>query len=213
MTPVHLVPRVVVRNEETLGLLWVIARDVADDAAREDLSTVLTLELLAPQASWYRRNLANKAASSRMLRVVAVEPLSGGRKRQAFYSTCSQATALQVLALYAKRWSVEVAFHDAKTHLGFEEPQGWSRGAVERTAPVAMLLYSLIVSWFAEEGHRHYRPVLRPWYAKKSHATFTDMIDTLRRLSVREQSIAWGLSGPGSQKILDYLEKAVSMAA
>ena len=50
-----------------------------------------------------------------------------------------------VIAWYAGRWSVEIAFHDSKQHLGFDEPQGWSRQAVERTAPLVMLLYSLVV--------------------------------------------------------------------
>jgi hypothetical protein len=82
------------------------------------------------------------AAPDRPLRIVAVEPTSGGRPRQAFYSTCADASAEQVIAWYAMRWSVEVAFHDSKQHLGFQEPQGWSRRAVERTAPIAMLLYA-----------------------------------------------------------------------
>ena len=99
------------------------------------------------------------SAPARPLRVVAVEPLLGGRTRQAFYSTCSQAAAEQVLAWYAMRWSLEVAFHDSKQSLGFEEPQGWTRRAVERTAPMAMLLYSLIVLWFVDEGHHHYRAI------------------------------------------------------
>ncbi|MBU0638018.1 MAG: transposase, partial [Planctomycetes bacterium] len=84
-------------------------------------------------------------------------PLSGGRPMQAFHSTCHEATAEQVLTWYARRWSIEETFHDAKGHLGFEEPQGWTRKAVERTAPTAMLLYSLIVLWFAAEGQRHYQ--------------------------------------------------------
>lgn len=158
------------------------------------------------QARWH-------CASDLPLRVVAVEPLTGGRSVQAFYSTCHEATAVEVLQWYATRWGIEVAFHDAKTHLGFEEPQGWSRNAVERTAPVAMLLYSLIVLWFATEGHHHYRPVARPWYPQKRHATFTDMLATLRRISVREQALGWGLSGPGSHKILQTIENAVALAA
>jgi SRSO17 transposase len=152
------------------------------------------------------------AAPSRLLQIVAVEPLSGGRREQAFYSTCSTATALAVLTWYAQRWSIEVAFHDSKQHLGFEEPQGWSRRAAERTAPVAMLLYSLIVYWFATEGHRHWRPQRNSWYIKP-RASFGDMLATLRRESLREQSFGWGLSGPGSQKILHTLENTLSLAA
>jgi hypothetical protein len=153
------------------------------------------------------------AAPARLLRIVAVEPLTGGRPRQAFYSTCHAATAQQVLRWYAMRWSLEVAFHDSKTHLGFEEPQGWSRRAVERTAPVAMLLYSLIVVWFVREGHWSYRAAVRPWYQHKPHASFGDMLATLRRLSIRQAIIPWGLSGPGSQKILQTLENSIALAA
>lgn len=103
------------------------------------------------------------AAPERPLRVVATESLRGGRGQEVFYSTCSDATAEQVIGWYARRWSIEVMNHDSKQHLGFEEPQGWSRRAVERTAPLAMLLYSLIVLWFAREGHRSWRPLACPW--------------------------------------------------
>jgi len=153
------------------------------------------------------------AVPQRPLRVVAVEPLSGGRKTQAFYSTCHEATASQVLNWYAMRWSIEQTFHDAKGHLGFEQPQGWSRKAVERTAPTAMLLYSLIVLWFATEGHRHYRTPNRPWYRKKSCASFADMLNTLRCESVREQVLSLGLQGQGSKNVLKTLFIAVQQAA
>jgi hypothetical protein len=77
--------------------------------------------------------------------VEAVEPLTGGRRPQAFFSTRPDDAAEAVLERYACRWSIEVTNHDAKGQLGFEEPQGWSRPAAERTAPVAMLMYSLVV--------------------------------------------------------------------
>lgn len=152
-------------------------------------------------------------APDRLLRVVAVEPITGGRKPQAFYSTCSTASALEVLTWYALRWSMEVAFHDSKTHLGFEQPQGWTRRAAQRTAPVAMLLYSLVVKWFVTEGHRHFRPLPQSWYAAKPHASFGDMLATLRRRSLYEQTFSWGLHGPGSQKIIQTLEHVLALAA
>lgn len=153
------------------------------------------------------------AVPDRPLRIVAVEPLTGGRKMQAFYSTCHEATAEQVLTWYAMRWSIEEAFHDAKGHLGFEEPQGWTRKAVERTAPTAMLLYSLIVLWFAAEGHRHYRAPYRPWYRSKSCASFADMLNTLRCESVRVQVLSLGLQGQGSRNVMKTLCRAVQQAA
>ena len=152
------------------------------------------------------------AVPERPLRVVAVEALRGGRGQEVFYSTCHTASAETVIAWYAMRWSLEVAFHDSKQHLGFEQPQGWTRRAVQRTAPVAMLLYSLIVFWFVRQGHRHYRPDECPWYRRKSRASFLDMLTTLRRESVRNQFLSLGLSGEGSRKALQAIENAVSLA-
>ena len=158
-------------------------------------------------ALWYG------SAGSRLVRVVAVEPLSSGRKPQAFYTTVIDATAEQVISGYARRWAVEVTFREAKGHLGFEEPQGWTRRAVERTAPTAMLLYSLIVVWFARKGHRHLSFPNRPWYRQKHRASFADMLTTLRRECLREtflQTPAWD---PGSAKLVRSLVDLCSRAA
>jgi hypothetical protein len=153
------------------------------------------------------------AIPDRPLRIVAVEPLIGGRRIQAFYSTRYDASAEQVLIWYAMRWSIEVAFQSGKTHLGFEEPQGWTRPAVERTAPTAMLLYTLIVLWFARYGHRRYCQLDRPWYRTKRHASFADMLTTLRRESLREQVLSTPVHGPGSHKLRRTVLHAIQHAA
>lgn len=153
------------------------------------------------------------AVPKRPLRIVAVEPLSGGRTTQAFYSTLHEATARQVLIWYAKRWSIEETFHEAKGQLGFEEPQGWTRKAVERTAPTAMLLYSLVALWFARDGHRAYRAPYRPWYTHKAGLCFTDMLNTLRSESVGAQILSLRLRGRGHRKLVKSLLHAVQQAA
>src|SRR5262249_3848746 len=99
---------------------------------------------------------------ARPLRIVAVQPLCGGRKTQAFYSTCPNAAPKAVLAQYAERWSIEEMNRAAKTHLGMEQPQGWTQRAVLRTAPMALLLYSLIVLWFSNVGVHAYHAPHRP---------------------------------------------------
>lgn len=128
-------------------------------------------------ARWY-------GVPDRPLKIVAVAPLSGGRPEQAFYSTRLEDTANDVRVGFGGRWSIEEAIGGSKSFLGFEEPQGWSRLAVLRTAPIAMLLYSLIVVWFARFGHKVYRSLPRPWYPQKKHASFADMLRTLRRESL-----------------------------
>lgn len=153
------------------------------------------------------------AAPQRPLCVVALEAVQGGRGQEFFFSTCHDAQAEQVVGWYAMRWSIEVMNHDSKQHLGFEQPQGWSRSAVERTAPMAMLLYSLIVLWFGREGHRNWRLDHCPWYTSKTAPSFADMLATLRLQSVRQQVLTLAIGGPGSRKIKQLLENAVALAA
>jgi hypothetical protein len=144
------------------------------------------------------------------LKIVVVEPLVGGRPVQAFYSTQPEQTAEQVLTDYAARWSIEETFLGSKSHLGFEQPQGWSRKAVLRTAPTALLLYSLIVVWFAREGHRLHRPVERPWYRGKTRPSFADMLMTLRRESLR----AWVSAQAGATQLPQNLvERLIALPA
>lgn len=157
-------------------------------------------------ARWY-------CTPERSLRIVAVDPLSGGRSVQAFYSTEHGATAEQVLGYYARRWAVEQTFQETKSHLGFEQPQGWTRRAVERTAPTAMLIYALIVAWFADCGHRFWTAPERPWYRSKRGPAFLDMLDTLRRESLRTEVFHTGLAGPGSRKLKQTLLRVASLAA
>jgi len=131
---------------------------------------------------WY------KAMGTRRVRVVAVEPRSTGRKPQAFYSSDLTADAAEILRRYALRWSLEVAFHDSKQSLGFEEPQGWSRGAALRTGPMAMLLYSLVVIWFAKRRHKdRVATPKRPWFTLRPRTSFGDMLATLKRECVDEE--------------------------
>jgi hypothetical protein len=153
------------------------------------------------------------AAPDRPLKVVVVEPLTGGRTEQAFYSTRPDDSAKAVLERYAARWSMEVTNHDGKGQLGFEQPQGWTKRAVQRTAPMAMLLYSLVVLWFAAEGHWHYTPPDRPWYIGKTQASFADMLVTLRCESAKREVLSMHLHGRGSRNAVKLLIHAVKQAA
>ena len=153
------------------------------------------------------------AAPARPLRVVATEAIGGGRGVEVFYSTCADATAEQVIGQYASRWSIEVAYRDVKQSLGFEQPQGWCRKTVERTAPIAMLIYSLVIIWFAREGHRHWQPADHAWYATKRDPSFADMLAELKRRSIRGCIFSLPFDTMGPRKLFRILENAVNLAA
>jgi hypothetical protein len=76
-----------------------------------------------------------------------------------------------------------------------------------------MLLYSMIVLWFAHEGHRLYKPLECPWYTKKADPSFAAMIATLRCQCIRINILSMALKGPGSRKIKQLLENVVALAA
>jgi len=84
---------------------------------------------------------------------------------------------------------------------------------VERTAPTAMLLFSLIVIWFARGGHQHLTFPNRPWYRTKRQPSFADTLTTLRRECLREtflQTPAWD---EGFRKTFQSLVDLCSRAA
>jgi hypothetical protein len=133
-----------------------------------------------------RRALYYTAGGDRLLTIVLVRDVEGGRPDQMFYCTRLRWTAREILSCYARRWSIEVTFENAKQLLGFEDPANRKPKAVERTAPMALVLYTLIVVWFHQTGHRDVKFPDRSWYPQKAEPSFADMLTTLRRRSWSE---------------------------
>jgi DDE superfamily endonuclease len=91
----------------------------------------------------------------------------------------------RIVEIYARRWSIEVAFRDAKQLVGVGEAQNRTRCAVERTAPFGFLCLTLAIVWYAlagqaadDVGERRRRA---PWYLNKREPSVEDMLVKLRR--------------------------------
>lgn len=121
-----------------------------------------TVEVKVFDALWY------VVAGGRLMRFVLIRGWPGHDDDDVLVTTDLMATPQQVIECYCLRWKLEVTFEDAKGKLGFEDPQNRTDLAVERTAPMALCVYSLTVIWFATVGHR--LPGARvnsfPWYKK-----------------------------------------------
>jgi hypothetical protein len=76
-----------------------------------------------------------------------------------------------------------------------------------------MLLYGLVITWFADVGHRMWTAPERPWYHSKRGPAFVDMLVTLRRESLRTEVSHTGLAGPGSRKLRQTLLRVTALAA
>jgi hypothetical protein len=124
-----------------------------------------------------------KAGKDRLLRFVLSQDTVGGRPTRIFYSTDVNLNPKDILSIFSLRWAIEVTHFDCKQHLGLEDPANRVPKAVQRTAPMAMFLYSLTIVWYATEGHTEWLIPDLPWYWWKSEPSFADMLTTLRRKS------------------------------
>ena len=135
-----------------------------------------------------RQALYYKAGGQRLLTIVLTRDLEGKRPDQMFYCTKLDWDARQILSAYACRWAIECTFEYCKQLLGLEDPANRLPKAVQRTAPMALVFYALVVVWFHRHGRRFLRFPDRPWYPGKEEPSFADLLTTLRRVSYDDQS-------------------------
>jgi hypothetical protein len=164
-----------------------LAAWAADRAQHWEVLTFDQFGLHATLCVKTRQALYYKAGGPRLLTIVLVRDAGGKRPDQMFYCTRLDWDARQILSSYAARWAIEVTFENCKQLLGLEEPANRKPLAVERTAPMALFLYSVIVAWFHRVGHLHVSYPERRWYRHKEEPSFADQLSTLRRVSWDEQ--------------------------
>src|SRR5215217_3804475 len=136
------------------------------------------------------------------VRIVIVRDPSRRRRDEAFFCTDLAVDSSSILEGYARRWTIELAFHDQKQFLGFEDPQNQAPDAVARTAPVAGLVYDLVLLWYAARLRQGLAAgwTIRPWYRSKTTPSFLDMLTALRHESWRPYFSDPPLPGPATQK-------------
>jgi DDE superfamily endonuclease len=129
-----------------------------------------------------------KSGGDRLLTIVLVRDLEGGRPDQMFYCTALDWDVRRILGTYACRWAIECTFENCKQLLGLGEAANRLPMAVERTVPVGFFLYSIVIVWFHRVGHESVRFPFRPWYRHKREPSFADILTTLRRVSYDEKT-------------------------
>lgn len=133
-----------------------------------------TLEITSDTALWYR-----PGTPPRPVRWVLVRDPEGKRAPQAFFSTNTTLDPAHIIALFVRRWQLEVTFAETRAHLGVETQRQWSDKAIERTTPVLLGLYSLASLWACDLLTTSSLPYAAAWY-RKTNLTFTDAIGAVR---------------------------------
>ena len=147
-------------------------------------------------ALWYG------ALRDQPVRIVVVRDPHGRRRDEACFCTDRTVDHAFILEGYARRWTIEVAFHDHKQVLGFEDPQNQTPEAVARTAPMASIAYELVLLWYAARVQQGLATswLVRPWYRSKTSPSFLDMLTAVRQESWRLYFSDPPLPGPATQK-------------
>lgn len=114
------------------------------------------------------------------IRWVFVEDRSGTHRDEYFFTTDLSMKPKEVVEHYTSRWTIEVTFEEAKSHLGLGTTRGWCQRTIERAEPCLFGLFSLIALWFSHLPSKQRQKPTVHWHGK-DHLTFSDAITLVRQ--------------------------------
>jgi hypothetical protein len=124
------------------------------------------------------------------IKVLVVRDPAGKQKDDFLFCTDPAVPDERVVERMADRWPVEECIRDGKQHGGFEKVQGWCPRTVERQAPLALVVQTLVKAWYVRHAAGRGAARVRPkgheacgWLTEpKAHPSYLDMLATLRRV-------------------------------
>lgn len=158
-----------------------------------------------------------QVAGQKPVRVVISRDPNGKQKDDFLFSTDPGMEEKAIIEVFAARWPIEESIREAKQLLGFEDVQGWSPVTVERQAPMALILLSVVKLWFTGlelSQHKGAAPgCAAAWQADNQQmAAFSTMLRRLR-LALWHERISSISSRPNeTKKILSLLDQALAAA-
>ena len=161
---------------------------------------------------WYH---VSKDKPSKLL---IVRDPSGKQKDDYLFCTDATVPDPQIIERFAARWPIEECIRDAKQTGGFEQVQGWCKRTVERQAPFALVVQTLVKAWYLLHGAKAASAQPRGakvcgWLRDKDHPSYLDMLATLRRV-LWTQRIKCNSTLPGRvRRLLEPLRFTLCAAA
>ena len=148
------------------------------------------------------------------IRMVSVRDPSGIERDDFLFGTDATVPDRQIVQCYFDRWGVEEAILEAKQTMGFERSKCWCSKTVNRQAPLAMVLVTLVKCWYARCGQKEPGLLSQavPWYRHKSHPSFADMLAALRQVLWRHRISPKSRIKAKVQEIIKTVSYALSAA-
>jgi hypothetical protein len=138
--------------------------------------TTREMEIATGTALWYQSPVPPVA-----IRWVLIRDPEGSYEPLALLCTDQQAEAVQIVAWFVWRWTVEVTFHEVRDHLGVETQRQWSDLAILRTTPALLGLFSLVVIFAQQLLDGQSFPVRQAAWYSKTLPTFSDTLAFVRQ--------------------------------
>ncbi len=134
------------------------------------------VELASGTALWYHAGIVPVP-----IRWVLIRDPQGKFASQALLCTDQSQTSVQIVQWFVLRWSVEVTFHEVRTHLGVETQRQWSDLAIERTTPALLGIFSLVTVFAHQLLDDQSFPVRQAAWYSKALPTFSDTLAFVRQ--------------------------------
>jgi len=127
---------------------------------------------------WYH------VGKDRPIKLLIIRDPAGKQKDDFAFCTDPAVDDAQIVERFADRWPIEEAIHDGKQLGGFEQVQGWCARTVQRQAPLALVVQTLVKVWYLKYGihTKSAQPKGTDWTPGKDHPSYLDMLATLRRV-------------------------------
>jgi hypothetical protein len=166
-------------------------------------------QVLAITCLWYH------VCRDKPIRLVIVRDPAGHEDDDFLFCTDANVQAAEIVQRYLDRWGVEEAIQESKQHLGFETTQGWCSRTVNRQAPLAIVLVTLVKAWYARCAAKEpsLLPAPLPWYPHKAQPSLGDMVAALRRVLWQHRITLNSRSWARVHRLLRIVSFALSGAA
>ncbi len=158
------------------------------------------IEIASGTAVWYHSGLPTLP-----IRWVLIRDPKGKFKSQALLCTDLKAKPKQIVEWFVMRWQLEVTLQEARAHLGVETQRQWSDGAIARTTPALLGLFSLVTLLAHQSTRRRKLPIRQAAWYQKTLPTFSDALAVVRHTLWRQSSFPTSGSKADIAKMPDAL--------
>ena len=148
------------------------------------------------------------------IRVVVVRDPQGKFDDPYLFTTDVDAELSWVIATFARRWSIEVAFKASKQVMKIESPQHWCEESIKKLAPWVWLMQSVVSLWYLTDGRKtpEAKAARRRMGEWDTEWSFAHMFRILRRTTLRALINSNSPTRADQQQLIEDLENYLSLA-